>query len=149
VKKSYDLLLVLRWPLLHSVDSAILHKDIPDMKFLRNNPFSCIAILLASGILTGIYFLDFNFIDLGLKELLKVENNELEELVTAFLLVIGGLTGDLFRARALAKRRSEIDEQRLLVLKATMRTVQDLVNNFLSSMQLFRMEGEDNPLSPE
>jgi hypothetical protein len=80
---------------------------------------------------------------------LKVENNELEELVTAFLLVIGGLAGDLFRARALAKRRSEIDEQRLLVMKATMRTVQDLVNNFLTSMQLFRMEGEDSPLSPE
>jgi hypothetical protein len=30
-----------------------------------------------------------------------------------------------------------------------MTTVQDLVNNFLNNMQLFRMEAEDGPLSSE
>jgi hypothetical protein len=30
-----------------------------------------------------------------------------------------------------------------------MRTVQDLVNNFLNNMQMFRLEAEDGPLSAE
>jgi hypothetical protein len=119
------------------------------MKILRNHFAICIALLLAAFIFSGIFFFDFDFIDLGLKQILRVENNEMEELVTAFLLVFAGLIIDLRRARRQAKRRSETDEQRLRVLKATMRTVQDLVNNFLNNLQLFRMEAEDGPLSPE
>ena len=37
----------------------------------------------------------------------------------------------------------ELQEQRLRVLRATMSTVQDIVNNFLNNLSLFRLEAED------
>jgi hypothetical protein len=40
------------------------------------------------------------------------------------------------------KRALEIHEQRLRVFKATMRTVHDIVNNYLNNLQLFRLESE-------
>ncbi len=44
----------------------------------------------------------------------------------------------------------EVQEERLKVLKATMRTVQDIVGNFLNNLQLFHMEAEEtNALQPE
>jgi len=36
----------------------------------------------------------------------------------------------------------EIQRQRLRVFKATMTTVHDIVNNFLNSLQLIRLEAE-------
>jgi hypothetical protein len=119
------------------------------MKFLRTNLFVCIATLIASSILLCIFFADFNLFDLGLKEILHLEDNELDEVVTAVLLIAIGCGIDLVRARRLARRRSEIDEQRVRVFKATMRSVHDLVNNFLNNMQLFRLEAEDGPLTHE
>src|SRR5947207_10131730 len=47
-----------------------------------------------------------------------------------------------FSAAAKRRRDIEISEQRLRVLKATMRTVQDIVNNSLTNLQLFRIEAE-------
>jgi hypothetical protein len=119
------------------------------MKFLRNNLFVCIAVLIAASILAGIFFTNFDLFNLGLKEILRIEDNELDEFVTAVLLIAVGCGIDLSRTRRLARRQSEIDEQRLRVLKATMRTVHDLVNNFLNNLQLFRMEAEEGPLSVE
>ena len=37
---------------------------------------------------------------------------------------------------------SNAEEQKLRVLKATMRTVHHIVNNFLNNLQLFRLEAE-------
>jgi PAS domain S-box-containing protein len=49
------------------------------------------------------------------------------------------------RAEAEFKRlNGEIQLQRLQVFKATIRTVQDIVNNLLNSFQLVRFEGEDH-----
>ena len=119
------------------------------MKFLRSHLFVCIAILLAVSILAGSLFSNLDLFDLGLREILRIENNQLAEFASAFVLIVVGLVIDQLRERRVARRRAEIEEQRLRVLKATMRTVQDLVNNFLNNMQLFRMEAEDGPLSVE
>ena len=43
---------------------------------------------------------------------------------------------------ALAHLNDEIQLQRLRVFKATMRTVQDIVNNLLNGLQLAQVEGE-------
>ncbi|NAX24854.1 hypothetical protein CAG64_05065 [Vibrio sp. V38_P2S17PM301] len=48
------------------------------------------------------------------------------------------------------KHKLEVQEERVKVLRATMRTVHDIVNNFLNNLQLFQMEArEKNALSPE
>lgn len=48
------------------------------------------------------------------------------------------------------KHKVEVQEERLKVLRATMVTVQNIVNNFLTGIQLFQMEAEEkNALDPE
>lgn len=48
------------------------------------------------------------------------------------------------------KHALEVQEERLKVLQATMRTVHDIVNNFLLSLQLFQLKAEQkNALDPE
>lgn len=47
-------------------------------------------------------------------------------------------------------RELEVQEERLKVLRATMKTVQDIVGNFLNKLQLFQLEAEEkNALQPE
>ena len=50
-----------------------------------------------------------------------------------------GMMQDISERR---QAQREIDAQRLKVLKATMRTVQDIVGNFLTNVQLFQAEAE-------
>ncbi len=73
-----------------------------------------------------------------------------DDLVLAFLLIIGGLCLDrvLERAARRAQQEAEIAEHRLRVFKATMRTVQDIVNNYLNTLQILRLEAAKDPLSP-
>lgn len=48
------------------------------------------------------------------------------------------------------KHNLRVQEERVKVLRATMRTVHDIVNNFLNNLQLFQLEAEDkNALEPE
>jgi hypothetical protein len=48
------------------------------------------------------------------------------------------------------KHNLKVQEERVKVLRATMRTVHDIVNNFLNNLQLFQLEAEDkNALEPE
>jgi len=50
----------------------------------------------------------------------------------------------------LSKKKLEVKEERLKVLQATMRTVNDIVNNFMNNVQLFRLIAEKkNALDPE
>ena len=42
----------------------------------------------------------------------------------------------------LSRKKLEVEKERLNVLKATMRTVNHIVNNFLQNLQLFTMEAE-------
>ena len=44
----------------------------------------------------------------------------------------------------LQRHNAEVEGQRLKIFRATMTTVQDIVNNFLSNMQLIRLEAEDH-----
>ena len=52
-------------------------------------------------------------------------------------------TGVLRDLTARKRLNDEIQLQRLRVFKATMRTVQDIVNNLLSGLQLVHLEAED------
>ena len=55
--------------------------------------------------------------------------------------LLAGLV-DRIRSERRTRLHTEIDAQKLLVLKETMRTVQDIVNNSLNGMELFRMEAQ-------
>ncbi len=70
-----------------------------------------------------------------------------------FLLVALGIwwwLPKLIEHGELTRKKLEVQEERLKVLRATMRTVHDIVNNFLNNLQLFQLEAEEkNALEPE
>jgi hypothetical protein len=77
----------------------------------------------------------------GLLEYL--EHFEVDEFLIAGASISAGLLLDLLLNKRQKERYIELQEQRLRVLRATMRTVQDIVNNFLNNLTLFRLEAED------
>ena len=72
-----------------------------------------------------------------------LEHLEADEFLIAGASISAGLLLDLILNRRQKERYIELQEERLRVLRATMRTVQDIVNNFLNSLSLFRLEAED------
>ena len=72
-----------------------------------------------------------------------LEHFEIDEFLIAGTMISAGLLLDLVLNKRQKERYIELQEQRLRVLRATMRTVQDIVNNFLNSLVLFRLEAED------
>ncbi len=72
-----------------------------------------------------------------------IETHEIDDIFIAFLLLGLGVMIDGKVQKRKKQREAEIQAQRLRVLRATMVTVQDIVNNFMNSLLLFRMEAED------
>ena len=88
-------------------------------------------------------FTNFNFFKLVIKCFEFIEAYNIADFAIPVVLILTGLLIDLSLTRRKEKREAEIQEQRLRVLKATMRTVQHIVNNDLNNLQLFRLEAED------
>ena len=97
--------------------------------------FSIIALLAA---LTG----HVNLIRWPLDFLDRIEHNEIDDIVTAFLLVIVAFIVDQVLAARRSQRETGLQAERLRIVKVTMRTVQDIVNNCLNGLQLVRFEAE-------
>lgn len=74
--------------------------------------------------------------------LVTLETFEADEFLVVLLLIIVALLIDLIRLRNRARREHELDQHRVQVMRSTMATVQDVVNNFLNNLQLFRFEAE-------
>ena len=72
-----------------------------------------------------------------------LEHLELDEILIAGCSISAGLILDLLLNKRQKEHYIELQEQRLRVLRATMSTVQDIVNNFLNNLSLFRLEAED------
>lgn len=72
-----------------------------------------------------------------------LEHLEIDEFLIAGVSILVGLVLDLMLMRHEKDRTIELQAQRLEVLRATMRTVQDIVNNFLNNLMLFRLEAEE------
>ena len=73
---------------------------------------------------------------------ISIASNRLDDFLAVVTVILIGLAFDSIFAGARRRREMEIREQRLRVLKATMRTVQNIVNNSLNNLQLFRIEAE-------
>jgi hypothetical protein len=96
-----------------------------------------VAGFIASIILWAAFRTDLDLVRLGLP---LIRNNKVDDVLVALSLVIFGLLID----GAMSARRQDlaIQDHRLKVLKATMFTVHDIVNNFLHNLQVFRLEAE-------
>lgn len=116
-----------------------------------------IFIATVIAILVGIFVYLISFLSdsllfediLGL--LLSFEDSIVKELIIFAGIVVFGLAIDLIRQKRRKQNELEVQEQRVKVLKATMTTVHDIVNNSLSSLQLVKIEMQDtqDTLSPK
>jgi hypothetical protein len=97
---------------------------------------SCAVLVLALAMITNI-----NVFELPALDAIGVENNEVGEVALAFLFIIPALFVDRSAVRQRA-HMAEIEAEQLRVVRATMRTVQDIVNNNLNQLQLLRLEAE-------
>lgn len=74
--------------------------------------------------------------------MVHADHFEGDEVILVLVLVSVALFLDLIRLRHKARRDHEIDQHRVEVMRLTMSTVHDVVNNFLNNLQLFRLEAE-------
>jgi hypothetical protein len=120
------------------------------IKLLRF-PFTAAAAVFAVIVVSAALIGDINLIELPIALMNRIEQHEVDDVVTALLLVIAALLTDSFRAarreKREAERQAEREAEQLRVVHVTMRTVQDIVNNCLNQLQVLRMAAED--LVPE
>jgi hypothetical protein len=107
-----------------------------------------IACAAAAVVILIFAYFELDLIRFGIWFVDIFERHEVDDVIVAIALVIFGLTVDLRRDKKKHLLEIHIQARRVAVLKATMRTVQDLVNNFINSMLLVQLEAGD-ALSPE
>ena len=101
-----------------------------------------VMIALAGAIIVSDFFAGINLLHAASQLFEHTARNHVYALVTPVLIIIVGICIDAFASGQKAKREAEIQAQRLSVLKATMRTVQEIVNNAFNELQLFRLDAE-------
>jgi hypothetical protein len=115
-----------------------------NLKIISQMRSTLVAAVLAVALVSAALFADLDVIKLNLKCLDRIHNHNIDDLVVGIFLIFVGLALDRFLAAKRNQRQTEIQiqEQRLRVLKATMNTVLDIVNNCLNSLQIFRLDAE-------
>lgn len=112
------------------------------MKLLANRfPYTSIAFAMAIVVLAIRVTLGVNVFDLPGLSVVGIERSETGEVAIAFLLIVPAF----FIDRVVSRQRGQeafVQAERLRALQATMRTVQDIVNNALNELQLIRFEAE-------
>jgi hypothetical protein len=102
-----------------------------------------ICCSVAGIIILVLAFFNLDIVQLGSWFANFLEPHAIDDDVTAIALVFVGLCIDKRRDTRQYKLQLQFETDRVAVLKATMRTVQDLVNNFLNNMQLVQLEAGD------
>jgi hypothetical protein len=82
----------------------------------------------------------FDIVKVNLAFLERINKRSTDDIVVGVATIFVGLTVDISNRRR--PRRAEMAEQRLRVLKATMRTVQHILKNFLNNIPLLQTEAE-------
>ena len=120
------------------------------MKRLQKYKFTALALIIGIGmfILMSLFHIDvFGKITTFLRYLTR---HKLDAIGLCFFLIILGIMVDLVRLKRAEVHHLEIQRQRLRVMKATMRTVQDIVNNSLTHLLLIKTQIEQkNALDPK
>jgi hypothetical protein len=108
---------------------------------LRRHPYTSVALAFALVVLLGAVFGNINVFQLPGLEVLGIEENEIGEILVAFLLVGPAFFLD-HHVEHQRRHEAQLRAEQLRVLQVTMRTVQDIVNNNLNQLQLLRLEAE-------
>jgi hypothetical protein len=108
---------------------------------LRRFPYTSSALALAALVVLVASAWHINVFELPGLNVIGIEESETGEVLIAFLMVIPAFFIDRLVAAQTA-HEAELHAEQLRVLHVTMRTVQDIVNNNLTQLQLLRLEAE-------
>lgn len=101
-------------------------------------PLTTTAFVIAVLVVGAGFIWNINVIDVPLDFLARIERSEIDEIITLLLLIGAGMLGD----RAIEARRTiaRMESERLRAIEATMRLVRNIVDEFLTQLQLLRTE---------
>jgi hypothetical protein len=105
-------------------------------------PLTTVAIILAILVLGAALTMDINVFDLNLRLLERLEQSEIDEVLTACVLVFVAFGADQIVVARGRKREERLQTERIRIVHVTMRTVQDIVLNCLTELQLLRLEAD-------
>jgi hypothetical protein len=110
------------------------------MKWRFSLTFAALAVGAAA--LAAAVVGHLNLIELPLGVVARIEQDEIDDLVTVWLLVGVAFLFDQVNFTRRANSLARLEAERLRVVHVTMRTVQDIVNNGLNQLQLLRFDAE-------
>jgi len=113
----------------------------------RRLPLTSVAVVLAIFVLSA-PLLGVNLIQLPFGCLAHIEQDEIDDIITAAVVVIAAFIVDRVIAARSIQHETRLQTEQLRVVQVTMQTVQDIVNNCLNQLQLVRFEAEGH-ISPE
>lgn len=116
--------------------------DHPFLTFCTRHLATLGATAIASVILWMTLVGHIDIIRWNVEILEHLEGTSVDDVIFCVLLVILGVSVDSARVHTSERRRRATEEQRKRIFKATMLTVQDLVNNALMNLQLVRLEAD-------
>jgi hypothetical protein len=111
------------------------------MGLLRRFRYTSVAFALAIVVLVLGVVWHINVFSVPGTGLIGLEETEVGEIGIAFLLVVPAFFVDRVVSRQ-RRHEAQLQAEQLRVLRVTMRTVQDIVNNSLNQLQLLRIEAE-------
>jgi hypothetical protein len=113
---------------------------------LREIRFTVVGVVLSVGLVLTSVLTHIDLVKLNLKFLENIERHHWDNMLIGVTFILVGLTIDrvLSRQKRRKRQQDEIEALRLRTLKATMRTVHDIVNNFLNNLMLFEIPAKDD-----
>lgn len=119
------------------------------MNQIKEYKWTCTTMLISSCLLVISFLFDLDLYEMFDEFLEEMDHLELDEIILFGFPVMLGITFDLQYHRRKKQRQIILNEQHLKTLSNTLRTAQDIVNNFLNSLQLYILKAEDQKLPPE
>lgn len=114
------------------------------LPLIRNFPASSLAVLISLGLTAGLLVWDIEFFELIVDALEAVEHLQFDEVILIVFILLAGGVFDLLRLKRRHTLKLMKERERLRTLQATMRTVQDIVGNFLNNLMLYQLEIEES-----
>lgn len=103
-------------------------------------PASCTTGIIAIGLLISSLIFKVDFFEHILAFLQRSEHIEADEIVLAIIIFLLGISIDLNTQRKKQQIKLMLEYERLHTFKTTVRTVQDLVGNFLNNLLFYKMQ---------
>jgi Na+/phosphate symporter len=120
-----------------------------NLKLLHEYKWTCIAVMTGIALLASSYLFDVDLYETIDELLRELDYLEVDEILLVLLPVGLGVIVDMVRARNRRHRQVELANQHLDTLGQTLYTAQDIINNFLNSIQLYILKAQEQNLQDE